>query len=134
MPDERVEKLDELHGADEDPYENRSKAILRLCEIGLDWRAAWGEFDGDPADGRELLEDQQRRINELESEVEQLREERREATRVANHVVEQDRGLLERVRVAISGEDPYPEITALEREDVDAEQPELVDAEPVDRE
>lgn len=130
IPEDLSEEIADLHEDDDGPYDNRSNAIAQLCELGLSWRLAFEGYDGDPADAREDMEELYQRVEDLEDQLEEAETERRELLHVARGVVEQDRGLLDRLVDAISGRDPYENLPAIEAEP----EPDSVDALPVDRE
>lgn len=130
VPDDLYAELEDLSDGEDAPFASRSDAVARLCERGLEWRAAFGDVDADaePADVLEELTDLHDRVDELEDALTAAQEDRREAMHVARGVIEQDRGLLERVVDAVTGRDPYEDAPA-----IGGASPESVDAVPLDQ-
>jgi metal-responsive CopG/Arc/MetJ family transcriptional regulator len=128
VSDDLYQKLEDLSDGEDATFESRSNAVTRLCERGLEWRAAFGHTDADPADVLEELTELGDRVDELEDALADAEDERREALRVARGVIDQDRGLLERIADAIHGRDPYQDVPA-----IGEASPESVEAVPLDQ-
>jgi Arc/MetJ-type ribon-helix-helix transcriptional regulator len=125
IDDDLVDQIDELHGNENDPFKHRSEAVEELATIGLEWRAAWSDTES-PARAREQLENERRLSSALERHVGDLEEQLQQSNAVARELLDRDRSPLQRVMDWALDRDPYSDLPELE-------EPEQVEAEPVDR-